>query len=183
MTHHLHLKTTLIVAAILAFSSVQAQSISKADFSAGKTRISAQYKTDKAACASLTANAKDICIEDAKGKEKIAKAELQYSYSGKPKDQIKVREAQADAVYGVAKERCDDLAGNPKDVCIKEAKAARVKSMADAKMSKQIGEAKVDAAQAKRDADYKVAAEKCDALAGDAKASCMITAKTKFGKN
>ena len=31
---------------------------------------------------------------------------------------------KADAEYDVAKERCDDLAGNAKDVCQKDAKAA-----------------------------------------------------------
>jgi hypothetical protein len=34
-----------------------------------------------------------------------------------------------------------------------------------------------------KDADYKVAIEKCDALAGDAKASCVAAAKAKFGKS
>ena len=32
--------------------------------------------------------------------------------------------AKADATYEVAKERCDDLSGNAKDVCKKDAKAA-----------------------------------------------------------
>jgi hypothetical protein len=35
----------------------------------------------------------------------------------------------------------------------------------------------------KRDANYKVAIEKCDALAGDAKSSCVASAKTTYGKN
>ena len=56
------------------------------------------------------------------------------------------------------------------------------KALADAKMGKQIGEAKKDASEDKRDADYKVAVEKCDAMAGDAKASCIAAAKAKFGK-
>ena len=68
-------------------------------------------------------------------------------------------------------------------MCVKEAKAVEVKALADAKMGKQIGEAKKDAAQDKRDADYKVAAEKCESLAGDAKTSCMAAAKAKFGKS
>ena len=50
-------------------------------------------------------------------------------------------------------------------------------------MKKEIGDAKKGAATEKVDADYKVAIEKCDALAGDAKASCIATAKAKFGKN
>ncbi|MBU4183279.1 MAG: hypothetical protein A3B67_02580 [Burkholderiales bacterium RIFCSPHIGHO2_02_FULL_66_10] len=33
------------------------------------------------------------------------------------------------------------------------------------------------------EADYKVAVEKCDAMAGDAKSSCVAAAKTKFGQN
>ena len=55
---------------------------------------------------------------------------------------------------------------------------------ADLKMMKE-GPADVrkDAATEKRDADYKVAKEKCDAIAGDAKASCMTDAKTRYGKS
>lgn len=50
-------------------------------------------------------------------------------------------------------------------------------------MTKEIGDAKKGAATEKVDAYYKVAIEKCDALAGDAKASCISTAKAKLGKN
>ena len=35
---------------------------------------------------------------------------------------------------------------------------------------------------AKRDADYEVATEKCDAATGDVKASCIAAAKAKYGK-
>ena len=34
----------------------------------------------------------------------------------------------------------------------------------------------------KRDADYKVAAEKCDALSGSAKSTCISEAKLRYGK-
>ncbi len=68
-------------------------------------------------------------------------------------------------------------------MCVKEAKAVETKALADAKMGKQIGEAKKEASEDKRDADYKVAVEKCDAVAGDDKASCIAAAKAKFGKN
>lgn len=182
MTYSRPFKTSLLFAALLAMSATQAATMAKADYSAGKTSITAQYKTDKAACASQAGNAKDICLEEAKGKEKMARAELEYNYTGKAKDAIKVREAKVDAMYMVAKEKCDDLKGNPKSVCVTESKAARSKGMADAKMTKEIGEAKVDAAQAKRDADYKVAIEKCDAMAGDAKAACVASAKSSLGK-
>lgn len=183
MIKHFNLKASFIVAAMLVFSGAQAATMTKADYNADKTRISADYKTDKTACVSFAGNAKDICMEEAKAKEEIARAELEYSYSGKASDQTKLLEVKAKAAYAVAKEKCDDKAGNEKDVCVKEAKAIETKALADAKMGKQIGEAKKDATEEKRDADYKVAVEKCDAMAGDAKDSCMAAAKTKFGKN
>lgn len=183
MIKHFNLKTSLLVASMLALPVAQAATMSKADYKADKTRISADYKADKAACASLSSNAKDICVEEAKAKEKIARAELEYSYSGKSSDQTKVLQVKAKSAYAVAKEKCDDKAGNEKDVCVKEAKAVETKALADAKMGKQIGEAKKDAAEEKRDADYKVAVEKCDAMAGEAKDSCIAAAKVKFGKN
>ncbi len=182
MNKHFKLKTSLILAGMLALPMAQAASVAKTDYNAGKTSIAADYKADSAACASLAGNSKDICVEQAKGRQKVALAELEYSYTGKPADQTKVRVAKAESAYAVAKERCDDLAGNVKDVCVTEAKSSEVKALADAKMGKEIGAARTDAADTKRDADYKVAAEKCDALAGDAKASCISNAKARFGK-
>ena len=183
MNNRFKLQASLIVAAVLALPVAQAANMAKEDHSSAKTRISADYKTDKAACAALAGNTKDVCVEQAKAKEKIARAELEYGYSGKPADQTKVMVAKAESTYAVAKEKCDDKAGNDKDVCVKQAKAAEVKAVVDAKMGKEIGEIKKDGAEDKRDADYKLAAEKCDALAGDAKASCMAAAKAKFGKS
>ena len=183
MNPRINLKASLIVASMLALPVAMAATMTKDAYSATKTHISADFKADKTACASRAGNAKDICLEEAKAKQKIALAELEYGYSAKPADLTKVQVAKAEATYAVAKEKCDDKAGNDKDVCIKQAKAIETKALADAKLGKQVGEAKVDAADTKRDADYKVAAEKCDALAGDAKSSCIAAAKASFGKS
>ena len=181
MNPHFNLKASLIVAAMLLLPVAQAATMAKADYQAEKSRISADYKADKAACATLSGNTKDICVEEASAKEKVALAELEYSYSGKPGDHTKVLEVKAKSAYAVAKEKCDDQSGNAKDVCVKEAKAVEIKALADAKMGQQIGEAKKDAAEDKRDANYKVAVEKCDAMTGNAKDSCIASAKAKFG--
>ena len=183
MTIRFHMQASLIVAALLAVSAAHAQTMPKADYKAEKTRIGVEYKTDQKACANLKANAKDICVEEAKAKEKVALAELEFKYSGKPADGTKLAKTKVSSSYAVAKEKCDDQAGNAKDVCRKEAKAVETKGLADIKMGKEIGEAKKDAVQEKRDADYKVATEKCDALASDAKSNCIQAAKTQFGKN
>lgn len=180
--NYLSQKTLFVLALMAVWPAAQAANISKADYDAGKSRIESQYKTDKAACDSMSGNAKDICQEEAKGKQKTARAELEFSHSGKASDQKKVATTRAETAYAVAKEKCDDKAGNYKDVCVKEAKAAKEKALADAKSSEKISAAKTDAAADKRDADYKVAVEKCDALAGDAKTTCVNDAKGKFGK-
>ena len=176
------LHATLLAAALAISSAAFSATISKADYKARKAQISDTYKADKKACGSLAGNAKDICLQEAKGKEKVARAEVEYQYTGKPADNQKLAVAKADAVYEVAKEKCDDLAGNPKDVCVKEAKAAHVAAKADARTVKTVAATRADASDEKRDAQYKVAAGKCDALSGDAKTSCIKTAKGRYGK-
>jgi len=176
-------KSPLIVAALCVSGGAYAASMTHAEYSAKKDQISADYKSEKAQCDKLSGNDKDVCVEKAKGKESVAKAELEYNYTGKRADANKVAEKKADADYAVAKEMCDDKKGNDKDVCVKEAKATRTKALADAKMNKKVGAAEKDAAEDKRDADYKVAAEKCDSLSGDAKAACVKDAKARYGKS
>jgi hypothetical protein len=116
----------LLLAGVLPLPAAYADTMSKGDYAAGKTRIGAAYKADVSACATR--------------------------------------------------------AGNAKDICVREAKALEVKALADAKMGEEIGEARRDAAADKNDADCRVALEKCDAFAGDAKGNCVADAKAKFGE-
>jgi hypothetical protein len=178
----------------LAFSAgAMAQNLSKDDYKAGKDKIAAEYKMAKANCASLSGNPKDICVAEAKGKESVGMAELEASYKPTSKNHYQARVARAEADYAVAKERCDDIAGNAKDVCMKEAKAAEAAAKADAKAqmkttdatataSEKTDEAQSKANEAKLDADYKVAREKCDDMAGNAKDVCVKEAKARYGK-
>lgn len=132
-----HCRAALLVGAFLLSPLVaQAAAPTKAEYAAAKATISADYKAAKAACDSLKANAKDICKEEAEATEKNARAELEFSASGKPADGTKVQVVKADGAYEVAKERCDDLAGNAKDVCNKEAKAAHVAAVGAAKTAR-----------------------------------------------
>lgn len=195
----------IALAVSLAFSaSVMAQSMSKDDYKAGKDKIVAEYKQAKTSCGSLSGNAKDICMAEAKGNEKVANAELESSYKPTTKNRYEARVAKAEANYAVANERCDDMAGNTKDVCVKEAKAAEIAAKADAKAqmktkeanataseksyearndaSDKASDARKDAAADKSDAQYGVAKEKCDVYSGSAKDNCLNQAKVSFGK-
>lgn len=173
----------VMAAAMLMGSGAFAATMAKTDYNTQKTQIKADYKVDKVACDKFTKNEKDVCEKKAEGKEKIALAELEMNYTGKPKDATKLAMVKADAAYDIAKEMCDDKSGNDKDVCVKEAKATHTKAQADAKMNRQVTAAHKEATDDKRDADYKVAAEKCDAMSGDAKSSCVAAAKAKYGKS
>jgi len=194
------MKPSNLVMALLAAAGLclaggaNAQAMSKDARDMAIKNAESQYKMDKAACDGMSGNAKDVCIEEAKGKEKIAKAEAEAAFQNTPKARESAREARADANYEVAKEKCDDLAGNAKDVCVKEAKAAVVKAKADARVDRvaadtrkdsadKTADARREAASDKRDADYKVALEKCDAFAGAAKDTCVHDAKVRFGKS
>ncbi|MGZ5115748.1 MAG: BON domain-containing protein [Burkholderiales bacterium] len=145
ITSDLHRKGTIVnklyitaVAAALALALASAgapaaQGMSKDEYKAGKDKIAAEYKSAKAGCDSLSANAKDVCIAEAKGKQKVAKAELEASNKPSDKTRHAVNIAKAEADYAVAKEKCDDKAGNDKKVCVKEAKAAEARAKADAR--------------------------------------------------
>ena len=164
------------------FVANAAGTMSKSDYSKAKSQIVADYKSARIGCNSLAGNAKDICVEEVKGKENVAKAELEAQYTGKESDQFKLRMAHADANYAVAKEKCDDKGGNEKDICVTQAKAEFTKAKSDANLRKTVAKATTESIEDRLTADYKVATEKCDALAGEFKASCITAAKAKYGK-
>ena len=178
-----YLKPIFICAAALVSTYSFAEAMTRSEFSAAKAVIKADYKIDKTACANSKGNAKDICKEEAKGKEKVALAELDFRRSGTDSDNNKIAVAKAHSVYAVAKEVCDDQSGEPKTLCRTEAKSTHTKALAEAKMVKKVGEAKVDEKQDVNKANYKVAIEKCESAGGDVKTACIASAKTKYNKN
>jgi hypothetical protein len=177
------LHATLFVVAMVSGSALLAAPMTRAEYGTVKNRIEAEFKDSKAACNKFTDNVKDVCREEAKAKEKVARAELEYNRSGTPKDAAKLATVRADTAYDVARERCDDRSGSDKAACVGEAKTAHTKALADAKLAQKVGDARRDAADDKREADYNLAKEKCEALAGANKASCLATAKANYGKS
>jgi hypothetical protein len=89
---------------------------------AAEDRIEDTAKADKKACMSMSGNAKDICEAEAKAKEKIAKADLEYQYSPTDRNRVKAADMKAEGQYEVAKERCEDQKGAAQSTCKKDAK-------------------------------------------------------------
>ena len=181
----------LTIALSYAFAG-GAMAMTKVEYKAQKDTISSQYKVAKDKCGSLKANAKDICMSEAKGTEKVAKADLEALYEPSARHTKKAAMVKADTAYDTAKEKCDDLSGNAKDVCVKDAKVIYVKAKDDAKIAKvamdtsktksdKMADVKKDAASDEKEAMYKAAKERCDILAGVPKDTCVSEAKVKYG--
>jgi hypothetical protein len=115
---------------------------------AEEERIEATAKSDKANCQPMKGNAKDICMQEAKVKEKVAKAELDAKYAkDMAKAQKKVDAAKAEAVYDVAKQKCDDQKGEAKDACMKMARVERDKAKGKAEKTAEAKERPAGAGQ------------------------------------
>lgn len=154
-----------------------AASTAKTDYEASKDRAEADYKVASANCDGLKDNAKDVCKAEAKAARVKARSEAEAAYKGTAKAHKQARIDIADANYDVAKQKCDDFSGNRKDVCIKEAKAAKIDAIANAKAAKEMHDTRKEANEDKKDADIAVQKEKCDSLAGAAKSQCIDAAK------
>jgi hypothetical protein len=189
-------KQTLIAAALAAgLAAPSFAEMTRSEVNAAQDRIGADYDAAKARCDNLSGNTKDICMAEAKAKERIAKAELdarRKNFTPQARHDLEV--TRAEASYDVAKQRCDERAGNDKDVCMKDAKAALTAAKSDAKVqyeaaksgdraTERVRETRADAAQDKRRAEYLAARERCDVYSGNAKDRCVTDAKNRYDMN
>jgi len=142
----------------------------------------ANYKAARARCDSLSGNPHDVCEAEAKAERVRTEEEAGAAYKNTLKAYTQARMRIADANHARDKARCGALAGNDRDVCIKQAKATLVAAQADATADRKMIEARSNAREDKLTAEYRVALEKCDAFAGAAKDQCVQTAKTAYGK-
>jgi hypothetical protein len=83
---------------------------------------SANYDLDKARCAGLTGNDKDVCQEQAKARLVAAQADAKADQKT-IEARNEAREDKLSAAYRVALEKCDAFAGAAKDQCVSAAKA------------------------------------------------------------
>jgi hypothetical protein len=154
----------------------------KTTYESAKASAKSTYEAATKRCDGMKGNAHDICVAEARAARTRTEEEAEAAYQGTPKARARAAAEIAEANYRVARERCDDRTGNDKDVCIKVAKAGLTRAKADAKAGRKTVEARQEADKEKREADYKVAAEKCEALSGDAKSACIKDAKSRYGR-
>jgi hypothetical protein len=125
----------LIASGGLAVASVSgAQTLTKDQYEAKVEQADSTYKADKERCDKLSGNAKDVCQAEAKAKRDSAKAEAQAQVRNTADARRDAAVKKAEAHYDVEKEKCDDLSGDAKNACQKDARAKLDKAKADAKM-------------------------------------------------
>ena len=97
------LSITAAVALALGVGVAQAQttmgakpSVDRAQKKADRDKVEADYKAAKAQCSHMKGNEKEVCEADAKGKENVAKAELENKYEPSQAHARKVDEAKAE---------------------------------------------------------------------------------------
>lgn len=127
--------SAVTLATCLIFSvTAMAESMTRNQYLSQKKSIKSEYKSAQAVCDSLTGNANDICIAEAKGNSSIANAELKFNYKPSAKSRFGLSIAKADAEYAVTAEKCNDMAVKARGVCVKEARAIQIQQINDAKV-------------------------------------------------
>lgn len=144
--------TALTVALGLVLGLASGCSNVNAEHKVAADRVDATYKTESTACDAQTGNRKDLCIAEAKGRQKVALATLDQRYEPSDKNRTALRDAQADATYAVARERCKDLVANQADVCRKEAERVQVQAKSETKLAATTADARTTARDDIRDA-------------------------------
>src|SRR5436853_3591524 len=84
--------------------------MSLADYLARKKQLSAEYRSVQVACSANPSSDREICLAEAMGKDRVAKADLEVAYRSTPRTRFEASEARAEARFWLARERCVDFA-------------------------------------------------------------------------
>ena len=176
--------TLLLIGSTISLTApaIAATAEAQSTYDAAKNSAAADYKMAITRCDGMAGNLKDICVAEARAARIQVEANAKAAYKGTVSEHSHARKDIANANYDVEKAKCENQGGNQKDVCIKEAKANRTAAKADAIADKKVIDARTDAHDDKQTANYKVAVEKCDALSGAGKNTCIDSAKIKYGQ-
>ncbi len=102
---------------------------------------------------------------------------------GPPADHVKLLMQQARSSYAMDMARCQRLVGEDKAVCVKEARAAQAEALAYARSGHVLGdESRPDATADTSEAQRRMALERCEALMGVARSSCITAVNASFGR-
>ena len=111
--------------------------MSKAEYISEVKAIVARTRQAQMDCRALQENARDICLLEAQGRERIQRAELDERREPSDENRFQVEMAKIEARHAVERERCDDLSGPAHMSCAQKARDEFMMSKADALISHQ----------------------------------------------
>lgn len=149
-------------------TSAMAEDRAVSKYHALEKSLQSEYENARLRCDAYSGNTRDICLVQAKGYRNIARAELNADKQPTAMHHYEARVAEVESDYSVAIERCDDKAGDYKDLCLKEARTTAIA-------------ARQQAAAEKRSADYIAASESCMSQFNTARKACLDIAQARFG--
>lgn len=85
---YFNIKAVTVAISLALCGSAMAAGMTKAEYKTTEDSIAASYKKDMAACDSLAANAKDVCVAEVKGLRKVARADLESAYKPSAKEHL-----------------------------------------------------------------------------------------------
>jgi hypothetical protein len=131
----------LALAAGLAFGpAARADDMTYAQYESEAKDLVARFEEAGTRCDAYVANARHVCLAEARGRLSVARAELRARYQPGARNLRRVLQARAEAIYAVAIARCDDDMGEDKIACVREAEVTRVRSLAEPRESAALGD-------------------------------------------
>ena len=177
---------TFLIAVAMAWTlpalAQQAGQDAKASYQYAMDTAEAAYDAAKSQCDAMAGVPHDICVANARAARIRIEEEATAAHKNTLAAYTQARMRIATAFHERDKTRCETLVGNEREVCLAQAKATLVTLQADARADRKAIEARLDANDAKIEAEYRVALQKCDAFAGAVKDGCVSTARTAYGK-
>lgn len=91
------------------------------------------YKEIKAGCESFVGDARNVCFAEAESTNNVVRAALDAHYKTPFKIQYATQILKADTDFSQAMEHCEELSGDAKDYCVRDARADKAHQIISAR--------------------------------------------------
>jgi hypothetical protein len=127
------LAALVAVAAVAATADPARALMARGDYLRAVRDIEAGTRLALANCRGLADTARTVCRANARGQDRVARAELEARYLGTVESQAHARLARARSEYDLARAMCLARAHDARKGCVAAAKAERSRAMAQAR--------------------------------------------------
>jgi hypothetical protein len=126
---------TSVTAALIGAADFPRSFMSREDYAIARRTIESETRLALAACRSQQGRAKEVCRAEARGEERIRRAELEALYAGTVAAEARVEQARLKTHYEIARARCTDLFAGERSACLHHAREERSRALAEARPS------------------------------------------------